>query len=387
MTIHPQQHDLPSSAYGPEKDLIPKLATLIRSIDALQHRSTTQFYVWSTVEQSLLQSHIVNSALSSSANIDDVRVCIGTLAQGASLLQTTFQPLVLSGALLAFLGKGKRTKAEYKACLERMELPTEGTMEVLRKRIDNEIRRLQNQPTPGGTEDRQKELGQLQRVVILKREIERQLALPIAGYWDLPECASILLSYATDCPDDEQIFMAYKKVASDESLVHLLARRNQCIYTILQDLRTRTVSPAGHSLLVNEGRELSMRFLDVCAEPHLRKLFFMQQVRNTHVPILIHISFHKHISLKCWQSLQTYGNLESTAALKRQYFNIAGQDPVMEGRPMNFACCLGQLKSSRLISIGLSMTSYWSWMRQIHWKIATTTFLLKPYLMTWACQT
>lgn len=209
----------------------------------------------------------------------DIRICIGTLAQGASLLQTTFQPPVLSGALLAFLGKGNRTKAEYKACLERMGLPTEGTVEVLRKRIDKETRRLQDGLTIPGTEDRQREFGQLQRVVVLKREIERQLALPVAGYWDLPECISTLLSFGTDCPSDEEIFMAYKTVASDESLANLLVRRNQCIYSILRSLRARAVSSTGSSLFVNEGRELSTRFLDICTEPHLRKLFFMQQVR------------------------------------------------------------------------------------------------------------
>lgn len=237
--------------------------------------------MWSTGEQNLLQSHIINSALSSATNIDDIRICIGTLAQGASLLQTAFQPLVLSGALLAFLGKGRRTKAEYKACLERMGLSTEGTVEVLRKRINNETQRLRHESTIPGIEDQQKEFGQLQRVVVLKREIERQLALPVPGYWDLTECTSILLSSATNCPSDEQIFTAYKNVASDESLADLLSRRNQCIYFVLQSLRARAVSPAGCSLFVNEGRELSTRFLDICTEPHLRKLFFMQQVCKT----------------------------------------------------------------------------------------------------------
>ena len=278
LTTHPQQPNLPSYIYGPEEDFIPRLAALIRSINALQRKSTTQFYVWSSAEQNLLQSHIINSALSSSTNIDDIRVCIGTLAQGASLLQTTFQPLVLSGALLAFLGKGKRTKAEYKACLERMGFPTEGTAEVLRKRIDNETQRLRDESTTG-TEDRQKEFGQLQRVVVLKREVERQLALPFPGYWDIPECTSTLVSSASDCPSDERIFMAYK-VTSDESLVDLLARRNQHIYSVLKNLRTRAVPHTGRSPFVNEGRELSTRFLDICTEPHLRKLFFMQQVRK-----------------------------------------------------------------------------------------------------------
>ena len=105
------------------------------------------------------------------------------------------------------------------------------------------------------------------------------LALPVAGYWDLPECASTLLSYRTDCPNDEQVFMAYQKVADDESLADLLLHRNQSIYSVLQNLRARTVSPTGSSLFVNEGREISTRFSDICTEPHLRKLFFMQQVR------------------------------------------------------------------------------------------------------------
>ncbi|KAF8963694.1 hypothetical protein BDZ97DRAFT_1819948, partial [Flammula alnicola] len=268
---------LPSSILCPANEVIAKLATLIRSL-AASGIYTSQFYVWSSAEQALLQSHIINAALTSSADDNDIRLCIGALAEGASLLQTTFQPLLLSGALLSFLGKGRKTKEEYKACLTRMGLSTEGPTEVLRKRIDNEVRRMQDESAAHpGYEERRKEFGQLPRVVPLKKEIERQLALPIPGYWDLPECVSALLPSEGVCPSDEQIFTAYKRLKYGKSLHDLLVRRNWLIFSILKDFRARAVSVTGHSLLVNGGKIPSTKFMDICREPHTRKLFFMQQ--------------------------------------------------------------------------------------------------------------
>lgn len=263
-------------------DIITELADLLRAIDVIQKKGglvcTSQFYVWSSSEQLLLQTHIINAALTSSVNDQDVRLCIGALAQGASLLQTTFQPVLLSGALLSFLGKGRRLRAEYKACLERMGLSTEGTVEILRKRIDSEIRRLQEESTGPGYEERRKELGQLPRVVVLKKEIERQLALPIPGYWDLPESVSILLSSAEACPTDEQIFATHKNPEDTKKLDALLLRRNGLIFSVLNDFRKRAVSANGASLLVNDAKTLSTQFMDMCKETHIRKLFFMQEV-------------------------------------------------------------------------------------------------------------
>ncbi|KAJ3499450.1 hypothetical protein NLJ89_g10100 [Agrocybe chaxingu] len=251
-------------------DFISQLAQLIRSLETLQNsksfcRYTTQFYVWSSGEQALLQGHIISAALTTSDNESDIRLCIGALAQGASLLQTTFQPLLLSGALIGFLSKGRRLKAELKACLDRMDLSTEGTVDALRKRIDNEIRKLQEEAgaTNLNSDERRKEFGQLPRVVVLKKEVERQLALPIPGYWDLP--------------DDEEVFAAYKKEGGDDASKELLQRRNRFIYRILTKFRTVAVSSTGHSLLVNRAKVLSTRFMDFCKEPHIRKLFFMQQ--------------------------------------------------------------------------------------------------------------
>lgn len=171
--------------------------------------------------------------------------------------------------------------AEYKTCLERMGLPTDGTVEVLRKRIDSEVRKIQDDTSRTGQEEQRKEFGQLPRVVPLKREVERQLALSIPGYWDLPECVASLLQHAQDvCPNDEQIFTAYKSLDNTEPVDDLLLRRNRLMYAVLRELRIRVVSSAGHSLFVNEAKILSTKFMDVCHEPHIRKLFFMQQVRQ-----------------------------------------------------------------------------------------------------------
>lgn len=273
---------VPTSIFSDGEDFIPKLSNLIRTIDSSSN--TSQFYVWSLGEQLLLQSHIINAALTG-ASEPDIRLCIGALCQGASLLQTNFQPLLLSGSMISFLGKGRNPKANYQKYLEQLGLSTEGAVDVLRKRfeLEAEIRRLQENLKSTHNENgetRQKELGQLLRVVVLKKEIERQLALPVPGYWDLPECVVQLLSSSESegvCPDDGQIWAAYRG-RETEDLNCLLNRRSEVMYGVLKELRLRAVSAAGHSLFVNEAKRISTEFMDFCSQPHIRKLFFMQQV-------------------------------------------------------------------------------------------------------------
>jgi len=318
---------LPSSIICVAKDVIASLAHLIRSLDELEGKGfqkyTSQFYVWSSSEQTLLQSHIINAALTSSAADVDIRLCIGAFAQGASLLQTTFQPLLLSGALLSFLSQGRRTLAEYRTCLERMGLPTDGTIEVLRKRIDSEVRKLQDVTSRRGREEQRKEFGQLPRVVPLKKEIERQLALPIPGYWDLPECVASLLPNAKDvCPNDEQIYMAYKSLDNPEQVDDLLLRRNRLMYAVLNELRVRAVSSAGRSLFVNEAKILSTKFMDICHEPHIRKLFFMQQVRQHFEIVSLLPQLMSLSSLKFSPSSMSCGNRASMLVLRLQLSNF-----------------------------------------------------------------
>lgn len=276
--------EVPRLLHGDRCDLIPSLAYLIESIlllnSSLEVPPRTQFYVFSSAEHSALQTHFIDAALNSSYPIRDIRLCIGSLSQGASLLQTTFQPLLLSGVLLEFLAKGKRKKGDLQAILERMNLPTDGKVEELKQRIQEELERLQNGDRRREAEQqRQNELGQLPRIVVLKREIEKSLALPIPGFWELTDCASIILppnSREAECPSDEELYTIFR---SGESPMALLEKRNRSIHAVLVAFRSR-ISGANSNLLLNDARPLTSTFMDICREEHLRKLFYMQQVNN-----------------------------------------------------------------------------------------------------------
>jgi hypothetical protein len=226
--------------------------------------------------------HIINAALTSAASETDIRSCIGALSQGASLLQTAFQPLLLSGALMSFLAKGRKQKPDYQRCLARLGLSTEGTAEVLRKRLEGEVHKIQAKVNSGDDENRQKAFGQLPKVVVLKKEVERQLALPVPGYWDLPECVNQLQNQlrvnTLPCPNDEEILMAYKKNEDTVVLDSLLSQRNRNMFDVLKALRLYAVSTTGNSLFVNEAKKITTKFMDFCIQPQIRKLFFMQQV-------------------------------------------------------------------------------------------------------------
>ena len=276
--------------WGEGNDLVPALASLIRTILEIRSVSDsvprTQFYVFSSAEHGVLQRHLIDTALTleplDTALQADIRLCIGALSEGASLLSTAFQPLVLSGALLDFLGKkGARKKTELQTCLERLGLSRDGTVEQMRLRITEEVERLKGEGGRLSAEPSRMELGQLPRVVVVAREVERLLALPIAGYWDLPECVSLLLSRNPQCPSDDDIFLDHKEGRSMQVKMSL-QKRNWCIHEVIRNIRVRVANATtGHpELLVNEARALSVEFMDICRQEHLRKLFFMQQVRR-----------------------------------------------------------------------------------------------------------
>ncbi|TDL18051.1 P-loop containing nucleoside triphosphate hydrolase protein [Rickenella mellea] len=286
----------PEPLHGSSGQLIPQLASILRTILELRssagNRPRTQCYVFAPAERAALQSHLINAALTSSRSDEDlqssIRLCIGALCDGAALLSTAFQPVILSGALLDFLGKrGDKTKTQLQGCLDRLGLPQEGNIEELRLRIQAEVNRikteggrLQIQSTDGNCEDGRRELGQLPRVVAVKLEVERLLALPIPGYWDLPLCFTSLIGNmrANICPSEEDIFSAYRGGREDD-VTSMLTTRNQCVLEIIRDVRRRvsTDPTSTNSLLVNQARVLSANFMDICREDYLRKLFFMQQ--------------------------------------------------------------------------------------------------------------
>ncbi|KJA28890.1 hypothetical protein HYPSUDRAFT_1082968 [Hypholoma sublateritium FD-334 SS-4] len=283
-TLHSEDSEiiLPAPFTCSADEFVSKLATIIRSIATLHpdnsRRYSSQFYVWAAAEQTLLQAHIINAALHPGTSNADIRLCISALAQGVSLLQTTFQPILLSGALINFLGKGKKLKSEYQACLARLGLSTDGTVDVLRKRIDEGIRKIRDEmASASGHDYRRREFSQLPPVVSLMKEVQRQMAFPIPGYWNLPECVELLLRSENACPSDEQIFAMYKAGYDSEAFSNVLLGRNLLIYSVLKEFRKRVVSTTNHSLFINEARIMSTNFMDICKESHIRKLFFMQQ--------------------------------------------------------------------------------------------------------------
>lgn len=283
------------------------LANIIRLILVLQagwgerNILTTQFYVWSANDQSILQANLIHAALSSDANVDDARLCIGALSQGAALLQTAYQPILLSGALLGFLSKKKRMKKEYQAYLLRMNLPTHGTAEDCRKRVEAAIIKLKEEKDNFlRTARKRRELGEVPRIVVLKREIERTFALPVAGYWDLQDCTVIMLPQkAVDKPPSEEELYRIFRHGTDAELSTSMKARNHAIHDVLMNMRERTRPPSGPQLLLNEAKVLSVNFMDLCRNVTLRKLFYMQQV-NTRGPFEWNIL--KASSLRSWLS-------------------------------------------------------------------------------------
>lgn len=271
---------------GTADDFITALSSVVQYIlDLNEVRSApplTQFYVFSAAERVALQRVLIDASLTGVYNDEELgaypaQLCVGALCEGAALLATSLQPLVLSGALLGFLSKKNgRKKEELRMCLSRLGLPGKDlSQEEMRRKIVQELERLRKQGK-GTNRDNVPEIGQLPRVVVLKSELERLLALPVPGFWDLSVCHALLTSGSsaeTICPTDEDIFAMFTPDKKTE-YEKMLRLRNVCIYEVLQHARD-AVKP---NILVNEARVLTSEFMDICKEEHLRKLFFMQQV-------------------------------------------------------------------------------------------------------------
>ena len=250
----------------------------------------TQFYVWSAQEKDALQRHLVNAALThpnsqnlrigdpENLHVEDVRLCIGALCEGASLLATAFQPHVLEGALLSFLGKGGKSKEEMKSIMDRLGIELTGTetVEAMRQKVIEEIDRLRHNGEHHETERRT--VGLLPRIVVLKKELRRLVALPVPGWWDVKEAGQILgVPSASRCPSEEELFRRYWQ--SEALNLHSgMEARNDTCHELVNEIRHRMGRmPETSKLLVNCARVMSPEWVDVCRVEVLRKLFYMQQ--------------------------------------------------------------------------------------------------------------
>jgi hypothetical protein len=244
-------------------------------------------YTYSPNERSTIMSHLIQAALSTDAEDErngDIRLCLGALCEGTSLLLTSFQPLILSGVLLSFLSK-KNTlpKKSLQTCCERLGLSDEGTVEILRKRVEGEQKRLAEMGGRAGDELHKREVGQLGKIVVLKREIERLISLPIPGFVDLPQTAQALLAGKTTCKSDDVIYGEWVKrrtAATKPAWEEALKDRNRCMRALVGNIRQR-VGKAGltERVLLNEAKPLEVGMMDICRFEKLRKLMFMLQVR------------------------------------------------------------------------------------------------------------
>lgn len=272
---------------GSAKEFVPKVSGLLRKLLKEARDKRIQVYTYSTAERSAIISHLIKVALSDQSSADmneDIRLCLGALCEGTSLLMTTFQPVIMSGVLLSFLSKKNAlSKNALQNCCERLGLTAEGTIEELRKRIEAEQRRLAEIGGRAGDDITRREVGQLNKVVVLKQEVERLLSLPIPGFVDLPQTAEVLLGKGKAvCLTDDALFGAWsdkRKPSSSEKWKQGLKDRNRCMKLVAENIRKR-ISEANLTdrILLNEAKALEVGMMDVCTTPELRKLMFMLQV-------------------------------------------------------------------------------------------------------------
>jgi hypothetical protein len=240
----------------------------------------TQIYTYSSPERDAIISHLIKAVVSDVYRPDDIRLCLGALCEGASLLLTDYQPLILSGVLLSLLSKKNGLKPQsLKTCCKRLGLADTGTDEVLRARIEAEQKRLDGAAEAAGSRPRRREVGQLGKVVVLKQEIQRLIALPIPGYTDLPQTAKALLYGANmGCASDDELFAVWD--SQDEAKLKVgLETRNRCMRDLVHNLRDRTArSGPVEKILLNDAKPLEKGMMALCHSEPLKKLLFILQV-------------------------------------------------------------------------------------------------------------
>ena len=265
---------------GSAREFVPGVSALLRRIQTDAPAARTQIYTYSSPERGAIITHLISAAVSGTYSSDDIRHCLGTLCDGASLLLTDYQPLILSGVLLSFLSKKNGLKLrQLKTCCKRLQLDDTGTAEVLRARIEAEQKRLAGAAESAESAPRRREVGQLGKVVVLKQEIQRLIALPIPGYIDLPQTAEALLHGANiRCASDDELFAAWS-THDEAKLKRDLAARNRCMRALVRNVRDRVAASGPvEKLLLNEAKPLEDGMVALCHEKTLGKLLLMLQV-------------------------------------------------------------------------------------------------------------
>ncbi|PPQ76301.1 hypothetical protein CVT26_009729 [Gymnopilus dilepis] len=255
---------------------IQELADIIRRIDACRQagqKPTCQFYTWSVAEHAHLQSLLASEGPSHQE--DDRQTCLQVLAQGTATMESKHYPRVLQKVLTNFLKRASRL--DCRVLCDCLGIPNQGSREMLEKRIDERITIMRTEHEISKQEPGVRAVGQLAPMVVLKAEIERHLVLPIPGSWDLHEYMVNLLPESSTGCSIEEILRAHHK-GDTQSVEESLRRRNDTIYSVLKDFRNRARPASGGAYLINKATPLSLCNPVLCEEPHIRKLFTMQQL-------------------------------------------------------------------------------------------------------------
>jgi hypothetical protein len=312
------------------QDIVTKLSDHLNRILALNGDSEeapkSQIYVFSSMERATLQQYLIHAALAEAPDAslgNDItgalKTCIGAICEGSELLATIFQPLILSGGLLGFLHKKQNlTREQLRTVLLRLgiECSPNALREEMRDLLQGEITRLQQTTQLEGDFN----LGALSRVIAVRDEISKLIALPTPGYWDLQDAVYTLLSKRRSCPSDDDIYAKYRG-GDVNSLKADLILRNKCIYDLLKNVRKRVnpITTGGPVLLLNQARPLATQFMDICHVTPLRKLFFMHQVS---VVFFIDLPLTSFFSSRSLRSFKPSGRNGSMVALMPPSWNI-----------------------------------------------------------------
>ncbi|KAH7104745.1 P-loop containing nucleoside triphosphate hydrolase protein [Auriculariales sp. MPI-PUGE-AT-0066] len=245
--------------------LLHDLGYIISSLSQSRPNATVQFYTFSRAEQAALHQYLIDLALSIELEGDHF------------IVSTAFQPTILQEALTDWLSKSSAfKKPELQEIMRRLHLDGNGTIAVLRARLDQFISGLADAERArsgqsGGISN------SLPRVVVLQEELERLIAVPSPGYWELPEAVKLLINWGAASLKE----LAEHAAAGDMvELREALSDRGDACHKLIQSMRIRiarfTSDPA--SILLNDGRPLPTdAFMDLVGDQTLRKLFWMQQ--------------------------------------------------------------------------------------------------------------
>lgn len=270
-------------AAGKAENFVATAATYLRNVLTHFGNARTQVYTYSPAERTAIVNHLINAALAHPADeevLSNVRLCLGALCEGTTLLLTSYQPLILSGVLLSFLSKKNLLKKDnLKICCQRLGLDDQGSVEAMRTRLDAEQKRLALLGGRAGNDPSKREFGQLGKIVVLKREIERLISLPIPGYIDLPSTAnSLIWGSKYDCKTDDDLY-ALLAVGKTEQLDIALKDRNRTMKMVVRNVRDRIEhAKLTNQVLLNDAKPLEVGLMDLCQTERLRKLLFMIQV-------------------------------------------------------------------------------------------------------------